>query len=148
MSLEAGMNAGFQAGLLAPPESAFMKWTTCLLGILVCCAVPASASQPWTIDALLNIPTLSDPQIRPDGQSFAYVRRNAVGNAWRSTIYIASIPSGAAQAVAAGARPRWSPDSAHLAYLDNQVHVSGAGIVTHSPLPVVTYCWTPDGHGI
>ena len=40
------------------------------------------------IDALLNISTLSDPQISPDGRSFAYVRRAVDGKAWRSKVYV------------------------------------------------------------
>ena len=28
-----------------------------------------AATQPWTVDAILNIPTLSDPQVRPDRQA-------------------------------------------------------------------------------
>ncbi|HYM11086.1 MAG TPA: hypothetical protein VEU62_10145, partial [Bryobacterales bacterium] len=128
-------------------------WRSSLLGVLAACAGPVPAAQPWTVDVLLHIPTLSDPQIRPDGRSFAYVLRTLDGNRWRSTVYMAPIPAGAAQAVAAGTRPRWSPDSAHFAYLDSQVYIydvaqRSSRAVTHSPSPIVTYCWTPDGHGI
>src|SRR5260370_13485654 len=73
------------------------------------------AARPWTVDAILNIDTLSDPQIRPDGQAYAWVQRNKV--------HVASIPSGGAKVVASGTRPRWSPDSSRLAYLSQQVHV-------------------------
>jgi Tol biopolymer transport system component len=105
----------------------------------------------------LHIPTLGDPQIRPDGRAFAYVLRSLDGNTWRSTVYLAPIPTGAARAVATGTHPRWSPDSALLAYLDahtdHQVHVydlaqRSSRAVTHSPSPIATYCWTPDGRGI
>jgi dipeptidyl aminopeptidase/acylaminoacyl peptidase len=112
-----------------------------------------AATQPWTVDAILNIPTLSDPQVRPDGQAYAYVRRVLDGTAWRSSVYMNSIPSGKALAISAGNRPRWSPDSKGLAYLNQQVSVfnlaSGTSrVVTHSPTPVVSYGWTPDGRGI
>ena len=111
------------------------------------------AAQPWTVDAILNIDTLSDPQIRPDGRFYAWVQRSLQGNAWRNTVRMAAIPSGGGKVVARGTRPRWSPDSSRLAYLNKQVHVldlksGGSGVVTHAPSPVTSYCWTPDGRGI
>ena len=129
------------------------RWSAGVLGILLACAGPLVAAQQWTVDALLHIPALSDPQIRPDGRWYAYVRRSLDGNVWRSTVYIAPIPSGAAQAVSAGTHPRWSADSAHIAYLDKQVHVfdlerRSTRAATHSPSPVSAYGWTPDGRGI
>jgi dipeptidyl aminopeptidase/acylaminoacyl peptidase len=110
-------------------------------------------AQPWTVDAILNIPTLSDPQIRPDGQAYAWVQHSLESNAWRNTVRMASIPSGAAKMIASGTRPRWAPDSMRLAYLNKQVHVidlksGGSRVVTRSPSPVTSYCWTPDGRGI
>ena len=110
-------------------------------------------AQPWTVDAILNIPTLSDPQIRPDGQAYAWVQHSLESNAWRNTVRMASIPSGAAKVIASGTRPRWAPDSMRLAYLNKQVHVidlksGGSRVVTRSPSPVTSYCWTPDGRGI
>ncbi len=112
-----------------------------------------SAAQPWTVDAILNVPTVSDPQIRPDGRSYAYVRRSLVGDHWRNSVFVDSIPSGTARSISAGSRPRWSPDAKRLAYLDGQVSVfdieTGASrIVTHSPSPVGAYAWTADGRGI
>ena len=65
-----------------------------------------SAAEPWTVDAILNIPTVADPQIRPDGRSFAYVRRSLDGAAWRNTVYLESIPSGSPRVISTGTRPR------------------------------------------
>ena len=44
-----------------------------MLSILTAC--PLTAERPWTVDAILNIPSLGDPQIRPDGRYYAYVQR-------------------------------------------------------------------------
>jgi len=118
-----------------------------LPAVLAACAGQLCAAQPWTVDAILNIPTLSDPQIRPDGRQYAYVRRSLDGKTWRNAVYVAPIPAGAAQEIARGSRPRWSPDSRRLASLHGQVYVDGRA-VTHSPSPVSTYCWTPDNAGI
>ena len=111
------------------------------------------AGEHWTVDTLLNIPSVHDPQIRSDGQFYAYTRRTLEGNAWRSAVWIAPIPSGAAQNVAAGSHPRWAPRSKQLAYLHTQVHVydverQSSRVVTHSASPIRTFWWTPDGRGI
>src|SRR5262249_50816416 len=98
-------------------------------------------------DAILNIPTLADPQIRPDGREFAYVRRGLDGKTWRNVIYVAPIPSGPGREIGTGSHPRWSRDSQRLAFLSGQVYVDGKA-VTHSATPPVTYSWTPDGAGI
>ncbi len=37
----------------------------------------------WTIDALLKLTPFSDPQIRPDGKMYAYVRQ---GNVYQAPI--------------------------------------------------------------
>jgi dipeptidyl aminopeptidase/acylaminoacyl peptidase len=103
--------------------------------------------QPWTIDAILNIPSLADPQIRPDGQRFAYVRHSLNGKVWRNVILVAPIPSGAVQEIGTGIHPRWSADSHRLAWLHGQVYVDGSA-VTHSPTPPLTYAWTPDSAAI
>src|SRR6266478_3761525 len=62
-----------------------------LLAILASCAGLVRAAQPWTVDAILNIPTLADPQIRPDGAEFAYVRHSLDGKVWRNVIFVAPI---------------------------------------------------------
>src|SRR5438876_11965513 len=92
-----------------------------MLSILTAC--PLTAGRPWTVEAILNIPSLGDPQIRPDGRYYAYVQRGLAGAAWWSVVHMAPIGSGAARKVATGARPRWSPDSLRLASLDGHVHV-------------------------
>src|SRR5437867_7553265 len=96
-----------------------------LPAVLAACAGQLCAAQPWTVDAILNIPTLSDPQIRPDGRQYAYVRRSLDGKTWRNAVYVAPIPAGAAHEIGRGSRPRWSPDSRHLAFLHGQVYVDG-----------------------
>jgi dipeptidyl aminopeptidase/acylaminoacyl peptidase len=102
------------------------------------------------VDAIMNIPTLSDPQISPNGQMVAYTRRSIEGNTWVTSVYAMPVPSGPAQLIAKGTHPRWSPDSTRLAYADSQVHVydwkrHSSVIATHSPTAVGEYAWTPDG---
>jgi dipeptidyl aminopeptidase/acylaminoacyl peptidase len=118
-----------------------------MLAVLAVCAGPARAAQPWTVDAILNIPTLSDPQLRPDGREVAYVRRTLDAKKWRSAVYVSPVPAGAAREIATGSRPRWSPDSKRLAWMRGQVYVDGKA-VTHSSPPPASFSWTPDSSGI
>ncbi len=93
----------------------------------------------------MRIHALGDPQMRPDGKVCAYVERGRV--------FTVPVPAGPAREVAKGLRPRWSPDSRSLAYLDTQVQVydlaqGAARPVTHSLTPVSAYSWTADGRAI
>ncbi len=111
------------------------------------------ASQPWTVDALMRIPFLGDPQIRPDGRAFAYTLRAVEGNKSTSSVYMAAIPAAGAVRIGAGSHPRWSPDSKLLAWLDSQVRVYDpvrrlSRTVTHAANPVSAFAWTADGRSI
>src|SRR6476646_10740012 len=112
-----------------------------------------NGGQTWTVDAIMNLPTLGDPQISPNGKMLAYTRRVVENNSWVSSVYMAPIPSGEAKRIAKGSRPRWSPDSGKLAYLDSQVRVFDlerrtSTVATHAPSPVSTYVWWADGRSI
>ncbi|MGI8989935.1 MAG: prolyl oligopeptidase family serine peptidase [Bryobacteraceae bacterium] len=130
-----------------------MKCFLAILLTIVSLAGPVPAGQLWTVDAIMNIPTVGDPQISPSGKFFAYTRRKIEKNAWVSTVYMAPVGSGAAISVAKGGHPRWSPDSGQLAYIDSQVHVFDvtrrtSATVTHAPSPISNYTWTADSRGI
>ncbi len=104
----------------------------------------------WTIEALLNLPSLSDPQIRPDGKTYAYVQQGQV--------YQSPIEGGTPKAVSPGRRPRWSPDSKLLAFLADHNHVlqiflydpkdGKARQFSNSPSSVSSFSWAPDGGAI
>lgn len=104
------------------------------------------AAAVWTIDALLQLAAPSDPQIRPDATGLAYV--------YRGSVYVQSLnPGSSAQRIASGSRPRWSPDSKHLAFLDGQVFLNDlsggeARAVTRAPARVSSFAWSPDGRHI
>ncbi len=61
-----------------------------------------AGGQSWTVDAIMNIPVLGDPQISPNGKFLAYTRRTIEHNVWVNTVYAASIPFGEAQVIAKG----------------------------------------------
>lgn len=119
----------------------------------------AAGSRPWTLDALIGLKTVSDPQITPDGSVVAYVVRsvNIGRNAYESAIRIG--PSGGlAQPHFSDHRPRWSGDGRMLAFLSGrdgvaQVFVcdaTGENIrrVTNSPASVSYFKWSRDGKHI
>lgn len=88
----------------------------------------------WTIPALQDIAVPTDPQIHPNGQSYAYVRKGSV--------HMAPIGSGnVAREIGRGSRPRWSKDGKTLAYLgtDGQVHTEAGRVLTRSRTPVSSY---------
>ena len=105
------------------------------------------ATAIWTIDAILKLASPSDPQIRPDGSAFG------LRVPWRN-LHAGVEDRCYAFTIERGSRPRWSPDSKRLAFLnDGQVHVQditagGTKVVTHSATPVNSYMWSPDGQQI
>jgi dipeptidyl aminopeptidase/acylaminoacyl peptidase len=92
------------------------------------------AAAVWTIEALMALPALGDPQMRPDGQAYAYVLNGEV--------HRADLPNGKPVLVAKASRPRWSPDRKLLAYLANGKIVLGKKTFGNA---VNTYSWSPDG---
>lgn len=97
------------------------------------------AAAVWTVETMLGLAPLADPQIKPDGSGYAYAQRGQV--------FRADLPNGAPKVVSKGSRPRWSPDSRSLAWLDGQVHVNGRA-VTSSRYPITAYAWSADSQSI
>src|SRR5690349_10902698 len=66
-----------------------------VLGTLSCFGC-LSAPKPWTLDALMNLRTVSDPQITADGSRVAYVVRQVdhAANRYASTIWVVAASGG------------------------------------------------------
>jgi Tol biopolymer transport system component len=105
----------------------------------------------WTVEALLHLPRLGDPQISPNGAALAWVQQGEVRT---SLVEGAGTP----KLVHLGSRPRWSPDSKTLAFIAplngvSQIYLYDAqsGSVrqlTTSPAPVGAYSWAADGRSV
>ncbi len=85
---------------------------------LVLCAASAGAraQQRLTIDELLKIKRVGDPQLSPDGRWVAY----ASNESGRYEVYVRPFPGGGEPAQvsnAGGAAPRWRRDGRELFYL-------------------------------
>ncbi len=119
------------------------------------------AEKPWTLDAIMALKSVSDPQISPDGLKVAYVVREAnfQRKAYDSRIWIVAASGGMPRQLKSphfsDSMPRWSKTGDRLAFLSRrdktaQVYVVDApdGIprdLTRSPTGVIDFKWSPDG---
>src|ERR1043165_10092205 len=88
----------------------------CALAAALCAASPSAQGQParFTVQEMLKIQRVADPQLSPDGRWVAYqITVPDVGaNRNRTQIYVIPVAGGEARQVANGASsspPRWRP---------------------------------------
>jgi len=124
--------------------------------------------RPMTIDDLLALKWVSDPQISPDGTRVVFVQKvvDRDGDTYRSHLWMAPLDGGLARQFTAGSHedslPRWSPDGHWIAFLSDraappgegkkpkQIHVIAADggearaltSGNYSPMDLI---WSPDG---
>jgi dipeptidyl aminopeptidase/acylaminoacyl peptidase len=141
---------------------ALLTLTTALLSA----AITASAEdspRPLSIDDIMAMESVRDPQISPDGNWVAYSvsRMDLEEDKNRTQIWMASTDGGEAVPMTApdssASRPRWSPDNRYLSFLasrgeDSQSQVytlnrlGGEAVkVTDVKQGVGSYDWSPDG---
>ncbi len=129
---------------------------------LVTSAQAQQAPRAMTLVDLLNVPSLSDPQLSPDGRQILYVFAKAdwkanrrIGQVWRANVDgtgAVQLTFGADDA----SNPRWSPDGATIGFVarraaaQSQIHVisnSGgeARPLTRHATGVSNLSWSPDG---
>lgn len=138
-----------------------------VLVALVSMASPISAQKrPMTIVDLINVPSLGDPQVSPDGGQILYVKSQAdwEENRTISHIFRVNVDGSGTTQLTYGregqSSPRWSPDGAHVAFLANRddaastqvylLSVSGgeARRLTEHETSVGSISWSPDGRHI
>lgn len=107
-----------------------------LLVSLAAAAQGASAqggSQPFTVEDLLSLKRLSDPQVSPDGRYVAYVLRETDmdANKGRTDIWLLDLaqkdpqPRRLTSDPANDMSPRWTSDSHGLYFLDTRWQLAG-----------------------
>ncbi len=122
-------------------------------------AAPAAWAQPqFTVEEMLKLKRLSDPQLSPDGTRVAFVRTDVDldANARPNTLVVQVLADGRVVASIDGAtRPRWSPDGKRLAFTKAGANGEPAIWVTDLagvpretvafPTGAAGHLWSPDG---
>ena len=131
---------------------------------LVECAGLSAGTKPWTLDSIMDLKSVSDPEIKADGSEVAYVvrGRDAHRNLYSSQIWVVAASGGPGQPLAAphdsDAYPRWSPNGRVLAFLSQRGGTAQIYLVstpdaaprklTDSPTDIIDFKWSPDGRYI
>ncbi|MGI8995113.1 MAG: prolyl oligopeptidase family serine peptidase [Pyrinomonadaceae bacterium] len=137
---------------------------TSLALVLVSLAVSAAVAQgagqqPLTINDLLKVRRVGDPQLSPDGGWVAYsiTDPDKAANRSRTQIYLIATGGGEPKQLTSGASsassPRWSPDGKRLAFVTGgQIHAMDMNAGSGEPKKITSIStgasdpvWSPDG---
>ena len=129
-------------------------------------AAAQGSGQPFTVEDLVRLKRLSDPEVSPDGRYVAYVLRETdmEANKGRSNLWLLDLTQKNAQPLrltnnpANDTSPRWAPDSRTLYFLSSRggssqvwrIHTDGGEAirVTNYPLDVGALKISPRGDAI
>ncbi len=69
-----------------------------------------------TVASYLDLETVSDPQLSPDGKQIIYTRRfvNTREDRWETALWIMDADGGRQRFLTRGSGPRWSPDGTRI----------------------------------
>lgn len=102
------------------------RWISALLLCAALATTANAAPRPWTMDDILAVRTVTDPQVSPDGSRVAYVisELNADGSDYNTDIWLVSTDGGEPRRLTnspvADENPRWSPDGRTIAFLSDR----------------------------
>ena len=129
-----------------------------MLGIV---STTAAAKAPFTVDAMMRLARIGDPQLSPDGKSVAFTVQSAdvPNNTTTTQIYVVPVAGGAPQKLTnegnTNTRPRWSPDSKRIFFISDRSNGSqvwsmnadgtGAMAITDLPTGAGGVTVSPDG---
>ena len=131
--------------------------------LLTAALVLAAASALWaqgppafTVEEMLKLKRVSDPQLSPDGTRIAFVQTdvNLETNVRANTVRIVSVTGEPTDVRFDGDRPRWSPDGKQLAWVgsNGQVVATSFGPVIRDLTSLATgasgVTWSSDGKWI
>ena len=145
----------------------WVSLAACVCGALALPGLsPAQAAgngAPFTVEDLVMLKRISDPQVSPDGRYLVFVQRETdmSGNKGRTSLWLLALAAGArpqqlTDANGGDSSPRWSPDGRTLYFLSTRsgsqqvwrVVLSGAEArrVTDFPLEVGSFRVAPRGN--
>jgi dipeptidyl aminopeptidase/acylaminoacyl peptidase len=130
-----------------------------LIAALPTLVVVGAESDRLTLDLYLELETVSDPQLSPDGKQIVYTRGwiDKVNDRRESSLWIMNIDGSRNRFLVKGSNARWSPNGDRLAYLaegqpkGTQVHVrwmdaeGATSQVTRVETSPSNLEWAPDG---
>jgi dipeptidyl aminopeptidase/acylaminoacyl peptidase len=132
-----------------------------LITLLAISSTFAQSPKPFTINELIQIRRVSDPQLSPDGLWVAYTITDTDKAANRRTtqIYVVAATGGEVRQLtkdkASSSQPRWSPDGKQIAFISARdgapqiwmMDTSGGNLkkVSNSALGADNPVWSPDG---
>lgn len=97
------------------------------LAVLVLCAATLSAARlPFTVEAMMQIHRISEPQLSPDGKTVAFTVQDVdlPNNTKPKQIWVVPASGGAPRQItkdgSMNERPRWMPDSKQIVYVSNR----------------------------
>jgi dipeptidyl aminopeptidase/acylaminoacyl peptidase len=126
----------------------------------------AQQKRPMTIVDLINVPSLGDPQISPDGSLILYTRTDPHWDKNRTISHIwrvgtdGSEPMQLTNGVEGESSPRWAPDGSKVAFLTDRGEPEGHQIflldrrggeavaLTEHPTSPGSITWSPDSRWI
>lgn len=119
------------------------------------------AKAPFTVDALMRLARIDEPQLSPDGQSIAFTVQTVdlASNSKPSQIYVIPVSGGTPQRLTnegtSNTRPRWTPDSQRIVFVSDRsngsqiwsmkVDGSDARAITSMPTGADGVTVSPDG---
>ncbi len=129
--------------------------------VVLAVAAPGQTARQFTIDDLLRVRRVSDPQVSPDGRMIAYTvtDMDKSANRGKTQVYLVAIEGGEPKqltdAAQSSSSPRWSPDGSRLAFVSAReggpqiwtIDVSGGALkkVTNISTGARDPVWSRDG---
>src|SRR5438128_2749010 len=127
-----------------------------LLVLALACSASAQTFRQLTINDLLKVRRVGDPQLSPDGKWIAYTVTDIDKTANRGIpqIYLVPASGGEPKLLGSGLRsssPRWSPDGKWIAYMSGgqiwTINVASGETkkITNISTGASDTIWSPDG---
>ena len=130
------------------------------IGLFACAAVVVSQTRNYSVEEMMKVRRIADPQISPNGERIAFMVGdvNLYANRVVNQIYVIASHGGEAKRLTSGDQsstaPRWSPDGKKIAYITGgQVWVmeddgDHKDQVTRISTDAAAPVWSPDGKWI